>query len=312
VTDPDRVAQFRADLLAAPAALDRLIDAWEAPDWPIGVLPERSGRRLVFSGLGSSRYAALVAGAELAALGRDASVEWASAPGPPDPAAVMFAISSSGRTPEVVAAARRHAAAGGPAIAVTNAVGSPLAAAATATLPLLAGVERGGIACTTFRATAIALVLATGAADGASVRRHVDALREALMAADPRVDAAVDLLERAETVDVIGDGRAIGALEQAALMLREGPRLRAAAWDAGDWLHTAVYTALPGHRAILFAGTPYDDELTDTIARRGGELVRVHEDGAAAPLVAAIVGLAVVERIAAGVWQRAAAVDRPS
>jgi hypothetical protein len=38
--------------------------------------------------------------------------------------------------------------------------------------------------------------------------------------------------------------------DQAVLMLREAPRLPAVAHDTGDWLHTAVYLAIPGHRVV--------------------------------------------------------------
>ena len=46
----------------------------------------------------------------------------------------------------------------------------------------------------------------------------------------------------------------LGLAEQAALMLREAPRLPAVAHETGDWLHTAVYLAFPGHRALMFSG----------------------------------------------------------
>ena len=58
-------------------------------------------------------------------------------------------------------------------------------------------------------------------------------------------------------------------------MLREAPRLPATAHDTGDWLHTAVYLALPGHRALLFPGAAADAEVIATIERRGGVVIRV-------------------------------------
>ena len=56
-------------------------------------------------------------------------------------------------------------------------------------------------------------------------------------------------------------------------MLREAPRLPAAAHDTGDWLHTAVYLALPGHRALLFPGAAADAEVIATVERRGGVVI---------------------------------------
>jgi fructoselysine-6-P-deglycase FrlB-like protein len=178
---------------------------------------------------------------------------------------------------------------------------------------LLAGEERSGIACRTFRATVAALALATGVVTIEDLASAVGALEQRLADRADWLPDAADLLDRALAIDVIGDGGAIGALEQAALMLREAPRLRAAAWDAGDWLHTAIYTALPGHRAILFAGTAYDAELIETIHGRGGRVVAIGEGpGAAAlrvpaargatDLGAALDGVAVAELIAAELW----------
>ena len=64
-----------------------------------------------------------------------------------------------------------------------------------------------------------------------------------------------------------------------ALMLREGPRLRAAAHETADWLHTGIYTALPGYRALLLSGSPADPEIERVVARRGGVLRRVPDLG---------------------------------
>ncbi len=317
----DRAALFLDDLEQGPAALTRLLDAWTSTDGGAGRLPRVAGRRVRFTGMGSSRFAALLVASALERAGGAVTVGWASADGERRalPDEVLVAISSSGKTREVVEVARRTASRGGTVVAVTNADGSPLADASTAIIPLLAGDERSGIACRTFRGTVAALALATGAAALDDLVAIGGALDRRLAERGEWIAAAADLLERAEAVDVIGDGGVIGALEQAALMLREAPRLRTAAWDAGDWLHTAVYTALPGHRAILFSGTPYDAELVGTIQGRGGQVVTIgggHDVaglripgpvGVGGDLAAALDGVAVAELVAAELWSRAAA-----
>jgi hypothetical protein len=58
-------------------------------------------------------------------------------------------------------------------------------------------------------------------------------------------------------------------------MLREGPRLPAVAHETGEWLHSAIYTALPGYRAVLLAGSSSDAALVRVIAGRGGSTVVV-------------------------------------
>ena len=105
-------------------------------------------------------------------------------------------------------------------------------------------------------------------------------------------------------------------------MLREGPRLPAEAHDAGDWLHTAIYGALPGHRAVLFGGTPYDETLVRVIAGRGGKTLVVGIAGrgrgprdrpaSSTPedtLGRGLVRSVVAELLSAELWRRAAATD---
>ena len=130
----------------------------------------------------------------------------------------------------------------------------------------------------------------------------------------------MELLDGAPAIDVLGDAADLGTISQAALMLREGPRLPAAAHDAGDWLHTAVYLALPGHRAVLYSGTSYDETLVRVVAGRGGETVVVGSpvDGAALAIAVpattpdatpggGLVRSVVAELLAAALWDRAAA-----
>jgi glutamine---fructose-6-phosphate transaminase (isomerizing) len=306
----DRAAAFAVDLAAGPAALRRLLDAWQEPGGAARLVPDLDGRPLRFCGFGSSRFAAQIVAESLADQGRPVAAGWPSPSRRVDPHEVLFAISSSGRTTEVVADARRDRAGGATVVAVTNGLDSPLADAANVTLPLVVGFETSGIACTSFRATVLTLAAATGAAEPEALSGAVRALEAALATRRPNLDDRLDLLDGAEAVDVIGDGRWIGALEQAALMLREAPRLRAAAWDTAEWLHTGVYTALPGHRAILFSDGPNDSEVVDTIRRRGGDLIMVGEANEATPIEVAIAALAEVEEIAAGLWSRVTATDR--
>ncbi|HJW75003.1 MAG TPA: iron dicitrate transport regulator FecR, partial [Thermoleophilia bacterium] len=69
---------FLADLEGKPAALADLAAALESSADPFTSLP-RSVRRVVFLGMGSSRYAAAVAALRLRSAGIDAVAEYASA-----------------------------------------------------------------------------------------------------------------------------------------------------------------------------------------------------------------------------------------
>lgn len=303
----DRVTRFGQDIAGGPVALERLLDGWRTPDL-------RGRERFVFTGLGSSRYAALVAAAALRSRGGDAWVEHASTSVPAEPADdhVLVAISASGRTREVVDAATEHRGRG-VVVAVTNVEASPLAALADVVIPLHAGEERSGIACRTFRATVTALALLTGVAEPDGLRPAVEALGSRIDARAAWLPPMADALDGAPSIDVLADASLLGVAEQAALMLREAPRLPAHAADTGDWLHTGVYLALPGHRALLFPGAAADAEVLATIQRRGGEVVAVPSGGDAAapgPISRAIIDSVVAELLARELWGRADAEDK--
>ena len=131
---------------------------------------------------------------------------------------------------------------------------------------------------------------------------------------------AADILDTGREIHVLGDWARQGTVEQAALMLREAPRIQASAWDTGDWLHVGLYTLLPRDAVLLFAGSPADGEAIATIHARAGLVVSVgpeHPDAdmhiplpdtvVRDPAIRALVEPAVGELIAAELWRRAAA-----
>jgi fructoselysine-6-P-deglycase FrlB-like protein len=323
----DRVLQLDADIAGGPRALTDLLDAYRAPTDPlagVGVRPSR----VAFVGLGSSRYAAESVAAMLRSYGVAAWTEYASsaAPTEPGPDLALVAVSASGRTSETVEVARRHRGRSR-VIAVTNDGGSPLADAADRVLPLMAGREDSGVATRTFRATVTVLALLAGrwldaAPDVASLGSTVAGL-EALMASrHDWIEDAVALLDRAASIDVLGDAADAALVQQAALMFREAPRLPAEAHDTGDWLHTAVYLAFPGHRAILYRGAATDEAVVRTIADRGGATIVVGGDpvaGAALHIPIPVVGhdriartivaSVVAEYLAVELWRRTTATE---
>ncbi len=322
----DRAELLLDDVLDGPAALARLCDAYAEPSGPLSLAGSPPGS-VVLAGLGSSRYAALAVESSFRAAGIVTVVEYASTSTPTPPALdrVLVAISASGSTRETVEAARRHRGLGR-VIAVTNREDSALTDAADIVLPLYAGDERSGVATRTFRATVAVLGLLArgwlvepGARD--ALRPCVSALAQVIASKDDWLAEACDRLDGAPAIDVLADVADLGLASQAALMLREGPRLPAVAHDTGDWLHTAVYLAFPGHRALLFAGAEADRAVVRTIHGRGGETVVVGASvGASAQSIAiarpdgsvsrAIVQSVVAELLAAELWRRTGALDK--
>ena len=309
----DRVDQLLADILVGPAALERLLAAYEAPDTPLArAMPAlEAASRIAFTGLGSSRYAGSIAASDLRATGRSAWAEYASsgAPTAPGPDLALVAISASGRTAEVVAAARRHRGQS-LVLAVTNDPGSELASVADHVLPLHAGAERAAIATRTFRATVAVMAMLVGRTP-ASLMPTVGRLATAIEGRDGWLPVQADAIDGASAIDVLADAPILGLAEQAALMLREAARLPATAHDTGDWLHTAVYLALPGHRALLFPGAAADAEVIATIERRGGVVIPMPGAGAQPdPFRRTIVESVTAELLATELWRRTSAEER--
>jgi len=299
MTAADRLEALLADIDAGPAELAAVLHAQREAiaDVPLGALARPTWRLI---GMGSSRFAGLDAAARLRADGRDAHAETASAscgsPGGRD--TLVVAISASGRTAEVLAAAERHH---GTAFVL--------------------GLTARGIAG--LAAVADAFVPLAGEPD--AVRRSLAAtpaaLREVIDGQAAWLEDAVRVLDGGRPVHVLGDGYRAGAVEQAALMLREAPRIPALAFETGDWLHTGLYTLVPGDPVLLLAGSPADAEAITTIHARGGLVVVVgpERDGAdvhvplpvaaaADPVVRAVVEPSVAELLAAELWRRTAAV----
>ena len=102
-------------------------------------------------------------------------------------------------------------------------------------------------------------------------------------------------------------------------MLREAPRIRAAACETGDWLHVDLYlTRPPGYRAILLSGSQFDPGFVEWIERRGcafvavgapvaGAALHVGYAGAGDPDIALLVETTAVELLAAELWRRSLA-----
>ena len=305
--DPDA---FIRDLEAKPAALRDLASALDADPWRE---VDRAGR-LVFIGMGSSRFAALPIASMLRASGRDVIVERASArvATPAAPGTLAIGISASGSTPETVEALARHRAGGSLTVAMTNAQGSALESAAKHHIALEAGDEAGGVACRTFQHTmGVLLALLDPARAAAAVRRTADATQDLLDRRPAWLPRAVETFAEGAVFTIAPQER-ISSAEQGALMFREGPRRHADASETGDWLHVDVYLTKPlDYRAVLFTGSRFDDDVRRWIDERDGRVVQVGPGGIRYagdddPDVALLTETLVPEALAADVWRRQA------
>jgi fructoselysine-6-P-deglycase FrlB-like protein len=303
---------FLTDIVAEPEGLRRVAEHHGAAR--LERLLDRP--RVLFTGMGSSRFAAMTAVADLRSRGVDAHAEPASTgtPQPPSQGTVCVAISASGSSAETLEAIRRHRRRS-TVVALTNAPLGELAALADVSIDVLAGPEKGGVACRSFACTQAVLALMRGV-EADRIRRAADAVQSVIEERRVWLDDLAGLAEEARGVWVAAPAERIGTAEQSALMLREGPRIVADACETGDWPHVDVYlTKRPGYLLLLHSGSAYDQEVVGWRAERGFELISIGEPvagasgaigfpGAEDPVVASIAGTVVAELLAAELWRR--------
>ena len=146
------------------------------------------------------------------------------------------------------------------------------------------------------------------------LRRTAEATADLLDRRGEWLEPAMSLLDGPHGVYTIAPAERLSSAEQSALMFREGPRRAADACETGDWSHVDVYlTKTLDYRAILFPGSPYDDQAMDWIRERGSTVLTVggelpdakgsvryrHDDD---PDVALLTETLVAELIAAQWW----------
>ena len=97
----------------------------------------------------------------------------------------------------------------------------------------------------------------------------------------PEVSAALD---GPDGVFVLAPVERLASAEQGALIIREGPRRPAVACETGDWSHVDVYLAKTlDYRALLFAGSRWDGNALEWLAKRGSTVVAVGGERAGRP-----------------------------
>ena len=305
-----RPERFRGDVVDTPAALRRVVDAHAGIE-PLAL----EAKRVLFVGMGSSRYAALNAAAYLRSRGRDAHAEHAStgAPQPPEPGLLVVAVSAGGGSRETVAAARRHRGTS-TVVGVTNRPDGALAAEVDICLELHAGDEVSGVACRSYTNTLAVLLLLCGI-DPARLRAAADASAGLIRTTSEWLGAATALLGR-PAIHVLAPAERLGSAEQSALMLREVTRVRADACETGDWSHVDVYLSkLPGLGLVLLRGSAWEAEVMEWAVSRecpvvtvGGPLPGAALDialpGADDPIVRMLAEVRVCELVAAELHAR--------
>ena len=240
---------------------------------------------------------------------------------------VVLAISQSGRSPDLLAAAAAAARAGAMVVAIVNDEGSPLAAMADTCIPLTAGPERCIAATKSFIASlAVVLdLLAAWTRDG-EIERALSVLPDRLEKAwNLDWSAAVPELVAADAMYVLGRGHALGIAQEAALKLKETCGIHAEAFSSAEVRHGPLAVVREGFPVILFGQEDESLEgvmaVANELTQRGARVISAgvpHAPGlnlpvtAAEPLIAPILQIGSFYRLANAVaLRRGLDPDRP-
>jgi glutamine---fructose-6-phosphate transaminase (isomerizing) len=227
--------------------------------------------------------------------------------------AVVLAISQSGRSPDLIATAKRAAEQGALLVAMVNDEGSPLAAMADVVIPLCAGPERSVAATKSFIASLAATIhlLAEWTGD-TEIEAALSALPDKLSEAwSLDWSAALPELCAATSMFVVGRGHALGTVQEAALKLKETCGIQAEGFSAAEVRHGPMAVVREDFPVLLFG---QNDESLESVASLASEFAsraaRVLSAGlpdapgtvlpvvAADPLIAPILQIASFYRLA--------------
>jgi glucosamine--fructose-6-phosphate aminotransferase (isomerizing) len=173
--------------------------------------------------------------------------------------ALFFAVSQSGRSPDLLSLAEAARAGGALTVAFLNDDRSPLAELCEATLPLHAGPERS-VAATKSWICSLAAILQLAAhwAEDGELLEALDRLPDDLArAAELSWAPALPILAQTEHLYVVGRGIGLALAQEAALKLKEVCGIHAEAVSAAEMMHGPL--TLAGANFPVFAFTQHDE-----------------------------------------------------
>jgi glucosamine--fructose-6-phosphate aminotransferase (isomerizing) len=168
---------------------------------------------------------------------------------------LFLAISQSGASPDLLAAARAARASGALVVALVNAEHSPLAGIADHVVPLHAGRESSVAATKSFIASLSAVVHLVGSWMQDSELEDALAAVPGQLAQAWQLDwsEAIEPLRAAANLFVVGRGLGLGIAQEAALKFKETCGLHAEAFSSAELRHGPIALAGRGFPVLAFA-----------------------------------------------------------
>lgn len=186
---------------------------------------------------------------------------------------LCLVISQSGRSPDLLAAARAAKDSGAIVVALVNDPDSPLAALASIILPQGAGIEKSAAATKSFitSLTAIAHLVALWSGD-AAMEAGLGGLPSALAQAwQEDWSDSRDKLQTADHLYTVGRGLHLGIAQEAAHKLKETCMIHAEAYSSAEVLHGANELAGKDFPVLLFQSEDATNASVQDAARRLSE-----------------------------------------
>lgn len=212
---------------------------------------------------------------------------------------LVVAVSQSGGSPDLVRSVQVGREQGATTVAITNAPGSELAAAAEFSVDVLAGPERSVAATKSYTAQLLALLLLVESLRGAAP--SLDSLPDSgrrVLGLEPEVAQCAVRLRYAQRLVVTGRGYAYPTAREAALKLMETCYVSAHAFSAADLLHgpLAMLDVSVPVLAVAPEGTAGDalGSLLPQLRETGADVLAV---GSAEAVGTATAGLALPDGI---------------
>lgn len=269
-----------SDIESQPASL-RQVSAHQfgagASDLQTAAALLNKARRVIFTGMGSSFFAALPAVSQLAAYGVVAeAIETAEllhfGLNTVDAGTAVVLVSRSGETVEAMRVLPHLLGRGAKVISVTNVPGSELARESTQSIQLNSLPDRM-VAVQSYSASlAVLLLLAEAALHGpldpwlSSFHATCDMLELTIPSAVAEGETWVELLSEAEVVYLMGRGPSYASALEGALLFNESARTPSAAMSGAQFRHGPVEIVDGALRTIVFASQPATRELDLALA----------------------------------------------
>lgn len=189
------------------------------------------------------------------------------------PRTVMFAVSQSGESPDLLETVRAAQRASVPVVAFTNNPASTLAVLGNVHVALTAGAELSVAATKTYTAELLALYLVLmRAADFPwdLLREHIDNLVRAAEVLIPAAEVVMAELAGSlvddDRVVIVGRAYSMSSAKEGALKLTETSSIASSGWSAADAKHGPLGQVVQGTPVILLTGSPGGRESVESFA----------------------------------------------